>query len=327
MILITGGAGYIGSQTNKHLTINGHSTIVYDNLSYGHLSSVKWGEFIEGDLNDIDQLRNTFRAFDINSVVHLAAYTYVGESELEPEKYYFNNVVNTLNLLKVMKEFGVDKIVFSSTCATYGIPNELPLTEEHHQNPINTYGKTKLMIEKILSDYSNAYNLKYVILRYFNVAGADASADIGENHDPETHLIPIILDVAIEKRESIKIFGSDYDTIDGTAVRDYIHVADIADAHVLAMKYLNYGGKSDAFNLGNGSGYSVKEVIDVSKKITKRNILSIQEERRPGDQDKLIGSSAKAKKIIGWSPKYTKLDDIIETAWKWHKKALQQNND
>ena len=320
MILITGGAGYIGSQTNKHLSQNGFSTVVFDNLSFGHLSAVKWGSFVKGDLNNIEQIRLVFNEYNITSVMHFAAYTCVGESVIEPDKYYYNNVVNTLNLLKVMREFDVDKIIFSSTCATYGNPIEIPMTESHPQNSINNpYGQTKFMIEKILLDYSNAYKLKYVILRYFNVAGADIDLDIGENHNPETHLIPLILDVAIGKSDSINIFGDNYDTDDGTAVRDYIHVADIADAHVLALKYLEKGGKSDAFNLGNGNGYSVKEVIDVSKKITKKNIISTISERRLGDQDRLIGSSLKAKKVLGWSPNFCELEDIIKSAWDWHK--------
>ena len=319
MILITGGAGYIGSQTNKHLNQKGYSTVVFDNLVYGHLSAVKWGSFMLGNLNDIEQIRLTFKKYKITSVMHFAAYAYAGESVKEPEKYYFNNVVNTLNLLKVMREFNVDKIIFSSSCATYGDPIEIPMTESHVHNPINPYGKIKLMIEKILLDYSQAYNLKYAILRYFNAAGADVSADIGEDRNPETHLIPLILDAAIGKSENIKIFGTDYDTDDGTAIRDYIHVSDIADAHILALKYIDSGGESDVFNLGNGNGYSVKEVIDMSKKVTKENITSIEKERRPGDPDRLIGSSMKAKEILGWEPKYCQLEGIIESAWKWHK--------
>ena len=283
------------------------------------MSSVKWGSFIQGDLKDIEQLRLVFNKYNITSVMHFAASSYVGESVSEPEKYYYNNVVNTLNLLKVMKEFEVNKIIFSSTCATYGNPIELPMTENHPQNPINPYGQSKLVIEKILSDYSLAYKLKYVILRYFNAAGADMDLCIGEDHNPETHLIPLVLDVAIGKLDSIKIFGGDYDTDDGTAIRDYIHVQDIADAHVLSLSYLEAGGKSDVFNLGNGKGFSVKEVIDMSTKITNENIKTIIVDRRDGDQDRLIGSSFKAKLILGWSPKTHQLGDIIKSAWEWHK--------
>jgi len=319
MILVTGGAGYIGSHTNKQLSHKGHETIVFDNLIYGHESAVKWGQFVLGDLSDINQLRLTFKQYEITAVIHFAAYAYVGESVEEPEKYYFNNVSNTLNLLKVMREFNVDKIIFSSTCATYGEPIESPITEKHPQSPINPYGQSKLMIEKILSDYSNAYNLKYVALRYFNAAGADISADIGEDHDPETHLIPLVLDAAIGKRKDIKIFGTDYETGDGTAIRDYIHVSDLADAHVLSLEYLESGGDSNVFNLGNGNGYSVKEVIDMARQITQKKINSVEVERRPGDPDILVGSSEKAKKVLGWEPKHFKLKTIIESAWNWHK--------
>jgi UDP-glucose 4-epimerase len=319
MILITGGAGYIGSHTNKQLNQKGYSTVILDNLVYGHMSAVKWGSFVLADLSDIEQIRLVFNKFKITSVIHFAAYAYVGESVQQPEKYYFNNVVNTLNLLKVMQEFDVNKIIFSSTCATYGDPVEIPITESHIQNPINPYGKSKLIIENALSDYSKAYNLKYVALRYFNAAGADINAEIGEDHDPETHLIPLVLDAAKGKRESIKIFGTDYDTDDGTAVRDYIHVSDLADAHILALEYLESGGDSDVFNLGNGNGYSVKDVIETARKVTEKDIVAIEEERRPGDPDKLIGSSMKAKKILGWEPKYHQLEIIIKSAWKWHK--------
>lgn len=319
MILITGGAGYIGSHTNKQLNQKGYSTVILDNLVYGHMSAVKWGRFVLADLSDIEQIRLVFNKFKITSVIHFAAYAYVGESVQQPEKYYFNNVVNTLNLLKVMQEFDVNKIIFSSTCATYGDPVEIPITESHIQNPINPYGKSKLIIENALSDYSKAYNLKYVALRYFNAAGADINAEIGEDHDPETHLIPLVLDAAKGKRESIKIFGTDYDTDDGTAVRDYIHVSDLADAHILALEYLESGGDSDVFNLGNGNGYSVKDVIETARKVTEKDIVAIEEERRPGDPDKLIGSSMKAKKILGWEPKYHQLEIIIKSAWKWHK--------
>jgi len=323
MILITGGAGYIGSQVNKFLSFKGLSTVVFDNLSTGNLSAVQWGNFFQADLKDIEQVRLVFNKYNITSVMHFAAYSYVGESVLEPEKYYYNNVVSTLNLLKVMNEFNVSKIIFSSTCATYGNAIELPITENHPQNPINPYGQSKLVIEKILSDYAIAYKLKYVILRYFNAAGADIDLSIGENHNPETHLIPLVLDVAIGKLESIKIFGDDYDTNDGTAIRDYIHVADIADAHLLALNYLESDGESDVFNLGNGDGYSVKEVIDMSIKITNENIKTIIVDRRAGDQARLIGSSLKAIKVLGWNPQFYKLEDIIKSAWNWHKSINQ----
>jgi len=319
MVLITGGAGYIGSQTNKNLSLAGYSTVVFDNLSRGNLSSVKWGVFEEGDLSNIEHLRSVFNKYNITSVMHFAAYSYVGESVNDPEKYYYNNLVNTLNLLKVMREFNVNKIIFSSTCSTYGKPTKIPITEDHHQIPQNPYGISKFMIERVLSSYASAYQLEYVILRYFNAAGADSDLTIGENHNPETHLIPLVLDVALGKSNCIKIFGTDYDTKDGTAIRDYIHVSDIADAHILALNYLNKGGKSDAFNLGNGSGYSVKDVIDVSKKITGKDIRIEKVNRRSGDEDCLIGSSLKAKKVLGWNPKIKELEEIINSAWQWHK--------
>jgi UDP-glucose 4-epimerase len=325
MILITGGAGYIGSQTNKNLNKNGYSTVVFDNLSQGNLSLVKWGNFIEGDLKDINQIRSVFKKFKIKSVMHFAASSFVGESVLEPEKYYFNNVVNTLNLLKVMRENNVNKFIFSSTCSIYGDPIDIPITENHPQLPMNAYGRSKLIIEKILLDYSNAYDLKYVSLRYFNAAGADKDFEIGEMHNPETHLIPLVFDVAIGVSSSIEIYGTDYDTNDGSAIRDYIHVSDIANAHILSLNYLSDGGNSDTFNLGNGSGYSVKTIINYCEKIANTKIPVIKVNRRPGDVPILIGSSIKANNILGWSPKFNKLEDILESAWEWHKLKYRKN--
>lgn len=320
MILIVGGAGYIGSHINKMLTENGYETVVFDNLSYGHEDFVKWGSLERGDLGNIESIREVFRKYQINAVMHFAAFAYVGESVEDPQKYYQNNVCNTLNLLQVMLEFDVKKLVFSSTCATYGSPIEIPITENHPQNPINPYGKGKLMVETVLKDYSDAYNFNYVSLRYFNAAGADPDAEIGENHDPETHLIPLILDAASGIRENIQIFGTDYDTEDGTCIRDYIHVTDLADAHLKALKYLENGGKSDYFNLGNGNGFSVQEVIDRAKQVTGKQILAIEAERRAGDPPILVGSSDKIRNVLNWKPKYNDLTAIIETAWKWHEK-------
>ena len=320
MILIVGGAGYIGSHANKELTRRGYKTLILDNLIYGHQESVQWGEFIDGDLGDTAKLREIFTQYKIEAVMHFAAFAYVGESVTDPKKYYLNNVVNTLNLLNVMLEFGIKKFIFSSTCATYGNPVEIPITEAHPQNPINPYGQSKLMVEKILEDYSHAYGLSYVALRYFNAAGADVETEIGEDHDPETHLIPLVLDVALGKRENISVFGSDYETKDGTAVRDYIHVTDLADAHILALEYLNKGNASTIFNLGNGLGYSVQEVIDVAKEVTKKEISTVYSDRREGDPAVLIGSAEKAKEILGWDPQFPDLKSIIETAWKWHIK-------
>ncbi|MBI5680908.1 MAG: UDP-glucose 4-epimerase GalE [Methanobacterium sp.] len=321
MILIVGGAGYIGSHLNKKINEKGYETIVFDNLSYGHRNFVKWGTFEQGDLGNIDEIRNVFKKYDIEAVMHFAAFTYVGESVEDPQKYYLNNVKNTLNLLQVMLEEDVKHFVFSSTCATYGDPVEIPITENHPQNPINPYGRGKLIIEQVLKDYSHAYGLKYASLRYFNAAGADPDCKIGEMHDPETHLIPLILDAADGKREDIKIFGTDYDTPDGTCIRDYIHVTDLADAHILALEYLQNGGKSDVFNLGNGNGFSVKEVIEEARKITGKEIKATEAPRRSGDPPTLIGSSKKAMEILKWKPEYHDLSKIIETAWNWHKEV------
>ncbi len=319
MILIVGGAGYIGSHLNKEISKKGIKTIIFDNLSYGHRDFVKWGTFEQGDLSNIEDIRSVFRKYSIEAVMHFAAFTYVGESVEDPQKYYINNVKNTLNLLQVMLEENVKYFVFSSTCATYGNPVEIPITEDHPQNPINPYGKGKLMVETVLKDYSDAYGLKYASLRYFNAAGADPKGEIGELHDPETHLIPLILDVAAGNKDDVKIFGTDYATPDGTCIRDYIHVTDLAEAHILALEYLQSGGKSDVFNLGNGNGFSVKEVIETAREITGEDIKAVEADRRPGDPPVLVGSSSKAKRILNWKPKYDELSKIIETAWNWHK--------
>lgn len=327
MILIVGGAGYIGSHINKELYLKNEKTVILDSLIYGHKEAVKWGEFVEADLNDIEALRSIFKKYPIKAVMHFAAFAYVGESVIDPKKYYQNNVANTLNLLDVMLEFKVKNLIFSSTCATYGNPIETPITETHPQNPINPYGQSKLMVEKILSDYSKAYDFNYVALRYFNAAGADIDGEIGEDHTPETHLIPLVLDVAIGKREDIKVFGTDYDTKDGTAVRDYIHVTDLAQAHILALTYLQNGGESTVFNLGNGEGYSVSQVIQCAREVTKKEIKAVNEPRRDGDPASLIGGAKKAKDILGWKPQYESLEDIISSAWNWHKKLHEKSQD
>jgi len=320
MILIVGGAGYIGSHTNKLLSKIGYKTIVYDNLIYGHTEHVKWGNFILGDLEDKKQLRLVFSKYSITAVIHFAAFAYVGESIIAPQKYYLNNVTNTLNLLEVMNEFNCKYFVFSSTCATYGNPLYTPIDESHPQNPINPYGSTKLMVENILKDYSKAYDFKFVSLRYFNAAGADLENEIGEKHDPETHLIPLIFDAITKKRENIKIFGTDYNTEDGTAIRDYIHVQDLAKAHLLALEYLMKGGMSDSFNLGTEYGYSVLEVIEKVIDITRISPKIIYDERREGDPEKLVGSYKKAFKTLQWKPQYSDLETIISSAWNWYKK-------
>lgn len=319
-ILVCGGAGYIGSHINKLLSQKGYDTIVYDNLIYGHREAVKWGKFIEADLCDRTSLDRVFSENKIDAVFHFAAFAYVGESVTEPAKYYFNNVCNTLNLLEAMRAHGCDKIIFSSTCATYGIPEKLPITEDMPQNPINPYGATKLMVERIFKDYSTAYGLKYVALRYFNAAGADPDCEIGENHNPETHIIPLVLDAAYGKRPDIKVFGSDYPTRDGTCIRDYIHVTDLADAHLLALEYLNKGSESGFFNLGNENGTSVLEVIDSVKRVTGKDFKVTLAPRRPGDPPTLVGSSKRAQEILGWKPKFADIDTITKHAAEWYKK-------
>jgi len=317
-ILVTGGAGYIGSHAVRALKQAGYKTLVFDNLIYGHADFVEPDELIEGDLEDKELLDQVFQNNSIEAVLHFAAYAYVGESVSNPSKYYHNNVGCTLNLLDTMVKYHVQHIIFSSTCATYGEPLQIPIDENHPQNPINPYGRSKLMVEQILDDYDKAYFIKSVRLRYFNAAGADPDGGIGEDHTPETHLIPLILDVAINNRPHISIFGTDYDTPDGTCIRDYIHVTDLADAHVLALKYLENGGKTDFFNLGNGNGFSVKEVIDVAKKVTGKEIAVIHDERRLGDPAELVGSAKKIQDVLGWKPRFAGLEKIIETAWQWH---------
>jgi len=319
MILVVGGAGYIGSHCVKELNLQGYKTVTFDNLVYGHREAVKWGEFEEGDMSDPDRLREVFAKYPIAGVMHFAAYAYVGESVTNPEKYYFNNVAATLNLLKVMREFHVDKFIFSSTCATYGVPTEIPIPETHGQNPINPYGKSKLMVEQILADYRRAYDLKTISFRYFNAAGADPDGEIGEGHDPETHLIPLVLG-AVLGGPTLKVFGDDYPTEDGTCIRDYIHVVDLARAHILGLERLLAGGESAIYNLGNGSGYSVKQVIETAERITGRKVPFEMGPRREGDPPALIGTARKAISELGWKPQYAQLDQIIETAWNWHRK-------
>ena len=319
-ILVTGGAGYIGAHACKALSRAGYTPITYDNLVYGHRSAVKWGPMEEGDISDRRRLEEVIRKYTPTAVMHFAAYAYVGESVENPEKYYQNNVAGTLSLLQAMRRCNIDKIIFSSTCATYGMPEQIPIPEDHPQHPINPYGRSKLMIEWILEDFSEAYDMRYVSLRYFNAAGADPDAEIGEDHDPETHLIPLILDVALGRRDHLDIYGTDYNTPDGTCIRDYIHVTDLADAHLLALRYLLDGGQSDLFNLGNGDGFSVREVIATAVKITGCKIPCVESDRRPGDPPVLIGSSDKIQKDLRWRPVFNSLDSIVETAWRWHKK-------
>ncbi len=318
-ILVTGGAGYIGSHTVADLLEINEEVVVVDNLEKGHSQAILGGQFHKGDLRDSEFLDKVFTSYEIDSVIHFAAYSLVGESVTKPLKYYNNNVVSTLNLLSKMKYYGIKKIVFSSTAATYGEPDNIPILELDKTQPTNPYGETKLAVEKALKWADKAYGIKYVSLRYFNAAGAHISSKIGEDHNPESHLIPIILQTALGQREEIKIFGDNYATPDGSCIRDYIHVTDLAQAHILALKRLRENGDSSIYNLGNGQGFSVKEVIEVARQVTGYNIKSTVSERRQGDPAILIASSEKIKKELKWNPKYSDLTNIIQTAWDWHK--------
>ena len=317
-ILVLGGAGYIGSHMCKYLANNGYNPIVLDNLICGHRQAVKWGPFIEGSIGDSNLLRHVFSEHQFVAVMHFAAFCYVGESVTDPNKYYRNNVSDTLNLLKVMVEKNVNNFIFSSSCATYGEPVEIPISEQHPQNPISPYGRTKLMVEQILDDFKEAYGLEFVCLRYFNAAGADPDAEIGEDHKPETHLIPLVLQTALGQRERIEIFGDDCPTKDGTCIRDYIHINDLAQAHFLALEKLLNGQSGGKYNIGNGQGYSIKEVINVARDITGKSISSRIIGKRQGDPAILIGSSEKATNDLGWNPQFPDLHTIIKTAWEWH---------
>ncbi len=316
MILVFGGAGYIGSHTVKHLLDNGYECVVADNLIYGHREAVDpRAEFVHADLLDTYSLQQLFDKHKIEAVIHFAAFAYVGESVTEPQKYYYNNVVGTVNLLNAMLQHNVKKIVFSSTCATYGEPQYTPIDELHPQNPINPYGRTKLMIEQIFADYERAYGLKHIALRYFNAAGCAHDGSIGESHTPETHLIPLVLKAISGERANIKIFGTDYDTPDGTCVRDYIHVEDLALAHRLAVEKLD--AYSGCINLGTGIATSVKDIINAAEKVSGRKCPTEIAPRRPGDPAKLFADNRKAKEILGWQPQYTSIEDIVRTAWNW----------
>ncbi len=330
MILVTGGAGYVGSHCVFELLKNNYDVLIFDNLSTGHIETVetlkKFGhvEFIKGDLTDEKSITEAFSGKNIEAVLHFAAYSQVGESVINPQKYYINNICGSLNLLKAMLQNDVKKIVFSSTAATYGNPKYIPIDENHPQEPINTYGRTKLFIEKIMDDYDFAYGLKSVRLRYFNVAGANSDGKIGEWHDPETHLIPNILKSTFGNGKTFEMFGSDYETKDGTCVRDYINVEDLAKAHLLALKYLENGGKTDFFNLGTKEGNTVKEVFSACEKVVGKTISVDLKPRRDGDTAVLVADNSKAKKILGWTPEKT-LSDCIETAYFWEKLFANKN--
>jgi UDP-arabinose 4-epimerase len=315
-LLIVGGAGYIGSHTAKRAAAAGLQPVVLDNLVYGHRSAVKWGPLIEGDLADAALVRRVLREHQVTAVIHFAAYAYVGESVTNPRKYFHNNVVNTLNLLDAMVDAGVRDVVFSSTCAVYGEPREVPISESHPRDPVSPYGESKLAVEKILHWYARAYPLRFAALRYFNAAGADPEGELGEDHEPESHLIPLAIEAALGGRE-LSIFGSDYPTPDGTAIRDYIHVADLAEAHLLALKALEDGAPHLHVNLGTGRGHSVREVVAAVERASGRKVPARLVERRAGDPPALVADARQAAAVLGWKPRYPELDTIVEHAYRW----------
>jgi UDP-arabinose 4-epimerase len=317
-ILVTGGAGYIGSHACKALAKAGYTPIAYDNLVYGHREAVRWGPLVEGDLADAKLLADTLSRFEVAAVIHFAAFAYVGESMVKPQLYFHNNVVNTLTLLDAMLAAKLRHIVFSSSCATYGTPARVPITEDTPQNPVNPYGESKLICERAIHWYGEAHGMTYAALRYFNASGADPEGEIGEAHDPETHLVPLVLATALGRRAQIDIYGTDYPTPDGSAVRDYIHVQDLAEAHVAALVHLLGGGTSLAVNLGTGAGHSVREVVDAAERITGRRIARREMPRRAGDPPVLVADVSRAKELLGWSARLSDLDSILTTAWAWH---------
>lgn len=321
-ILVTGGAGYIGSATVELLRRAGESVVVLDNLCYGHREAVDESvPFYEGDIGDSDLIGDIAREHGIEACVHFAAFAYVGESVQQPGMYFENNTAQTLALLESLRATGTKKFIFSSTCATYGEPQYVPLDEAHPQSPVNPYGWSKFMVERILESFDTAHGMKFVALRYFNASGAMVHGDTlrGEDHDPETHLLPLVLQVALGQREKISIFGEDYPTPDGTAIRDYIHIEDLGQAHQLALEYLRKGGDSQFVNLGNGAGYSVLEVVETARQVTGKDIPVEMQPRRAGDPSRLIAIADKAKNVLGWNPQYPDLKTIVESAWRWHE--------
>ena len=321
-ILVVGGAGYIGSHMVKQLATSGTDVVTIDNLSCGYRDAVKYGEFVEGDLGDPAVLDHVFNNYSIDAVMHFAAFIEVGESVTDPAKYYRNNVLNTMVLLDAMIRQGILHFIFSSTAAIFGEPEYTPIDEKHVKQPINPYGRTKLMVEQILQDYDSAYGLKSTCLRYFNAAGADPDGDLGERHDPESHLIPLILQAASGRREDIKVFGTDYPTEDGTCVRDYIHINDLCKAHSLALEHMQRTGRSARYNLGNGKGFSVQQVIDTTREVTGRDFTVTRTDRRPGDPAVLVADSERARQELGWQPEHADLESIIATAWNWETDFL-----
>jgi UDP-arabinose 4-epimerase len=319
-ILVTGGAGYIGSHTAKLLAAMGHQPVIFDDMSQGHEWAVKWGPLERGSLADRRRLSEVFGGHQIDGVVHFAARALVGESMIDPARYFENNTVGTLNLLEAMREAGVRTLVFSSTCATYGNPVRVPIDEAHPQAPVNPYGESKVMVEKMLRWYGEIHGLRWVALRYFNAAGADPDGEIGEDHDPETHLIPLVIGAALGTRPPVRIFGTDYPTPDGTAVRDYIHVADLADAHLRALDRLGAGETSQAINLGTGQGHSVRDVVDTVSRVGGRTVPVMESPRRPGDPGELVAAPGRARQVLGWTCRYAALETIVRHAWAWHEK-------
>jgi UDP-arabinose 4-epimerase len=316
-ILVTGGAGYIGSHTCKALSSSGLRPITFDSLVTGNRWAVKWGPFEEGDISDKERLVEVIHKYAPVAAIHFAACAYVGESVTDPAKYYSNNVAGTITLLDALRETGLKRIVFSSSCATYGIPDQVPIQEGAPQSPVNPYGRSKLMIEQILTDYAKAFDFSCVALRYFNAAGADPENEIGEHHDPETHLIPLILETAIDATKPLTVFGDDYDTSDGTCIRDYTHVSDLAAAHVLALQNTPGGGGFAAFNLGTGNGFSIKQIIEEANRVTGLTIPYTVGPRRPGDPAELVADPAKAREELGWKPQHSDIGSVIQTSWNW----------
>lgn len=317
-VLVTGGAGYIGSQTAKALAQAGHEPIVFDNFSSGHRWAAKWGPVVEGDLENTGLVSKTLHDTRAEAVIHFSASIAVGESVANPRKYFWNNIVNALRLLDAMLAADVKPIVFSSSAAVYGDPETNPIPEDHPNRPVNPYGETKLLIERALKWYGAAYGFKWAAVRYFNAAGADPDGELGEDHDPETHLIPLIIHAVLGRREKVDVFGTDYPTPDGTAIRDYIHVADLAEAHIRALRYLMEGGESVALNLGTGQGHSVRQVISTVERVSGKRVPAHDAPRRAGDPPVLVADSQKAVKVLGWKPHVSDLDTIVQTAWKWH---------
>lgn len=320
-VLVTGGAGYIGSHACKALAQAGYLPVVYDDLRRGHDWAVRWGPLEQGDVLDRGRLDEVIAQYKPSAVLHFAGYAYVGESISDPGLYYRNNTLGGLNLLEAMRDCGVRRIVFSSTCATYGDPDSLPITEDAPQRPINPYGASKLMTERMIADFASAHGFEWIALRYFNAAGADPDCEIGEAHDPEPHLIPLVMDAAAGARPHISVNGVDYPTPDGTCVRDYIHVCDLADAHVLALRSLERNGRSGPYNLGNNAGYSIREVIASVERVTGLRVPVVEGPRRAGDPAALVGDAGRAIKELGWAPRFRALDDIVRTAWAWRQKG------